>query len=106
MPRKSSFTAIKRAQSTITKKATVEVDVPGHKEIRTFLITKLMDWNAIIGHLMLHHLDTGMNIQDNTVFMQRNEKMRFDLHMLEKVTDTPVMQAAAIFTEAYDSPYV
>ena len=33
MPPKSLFTAIKGSKSTITKKATMEVDVQGHKEI-------------------------------------------------------------------------
>ena len=105
MPPTSSFTAMKLGKSTITKKATVAVDVQGHREIRTFLVTNLMHCNAIIGHLMLHHLYTGINIKDKSVFIQPNEKIRFDLHILQKVTDTPVMQAAATFTEEYDSLY-
>ena len=43
MPRKSLFTAIQGCKSTMTKKATMEVDVQGHKEIRTFLVSNLMD---------------------------------------------------------------
>ena len=31
--------------------------------------------------------------------------MRFDLNMLDRVTETPVMHAAATYTEDYDSPY-
>ena len=31
--------------------------------------------------------------------------MRYDLNMLDRVTETPVMQAAATFTKDYDSPY-
>ena len=64
---KSLFTAIKAYKSTMTNKATIEVDVQGHKEIRTFLVSNLMDWDAIIGHPMLHHLNTVMNVKDNRV---------------------------------------
>ena len=62
MPPKSLFTAIKGSKSTMTKQATIKVDVPGHKEFRTFLIRNLMDWNAIIGHPMLHYLNIVMNV--------------------------------------------
>ena len=30
--------------------------------------------------------------------------MRYDLNMLDRVTEIPVMQAAATFTEDYDAP--
>ena len=105
MPPKSLFTAIKGSKSTITKKATIEVDVQGHKEIRTFLVRNLMDWDAIIGHPMLHHLNTGMNVKDNRVSIQRKGKMIYDLNTLDRITETPIMQAAAIFTEEYNSLY-
>ena len=105
MPPKSLFTAIKGSKSTVTKKATIEVDVQGHKEFRTFLGSNLMDWDAIIGHPMLHHLNTVMNVKDNRVSIQPKGKMRYDLNMLDRVTETPVMQAAATYTEDNDSPY-
>ena len=31
--------------------------------------------------------------------------MRYDLNMLDRVTETPVMQGAATYREDYDSPY-
>ena len=31
--------------------------------------------------------------------------MRYDRNMLDRVTETPVMQAKPTFTEGYDSPY-
>ena len=105
MPLKSLFTAIKGSKSTMTKKATIEVDVQGHKEIRTFLVSNLMNWDAIIGHPMLHHLNTVMNVKDNRVSIQPRGKMRYHLNMLDRVTETPVMPTAATFTEDYDSPY-
>ena len=37
IPPKSLFTVIERSKSTITKKATIDVDVQGHKELRTFV---------------------------------------------------------------------
>ena len=89
----------------MTKKATIEVDVQGHKEIRTFLVSNLMDWDAIIGHPMCHHLNTVMNDKYNSVSIQAKGKMRHDLNMLDRVTETRVMQAAAKYTEDYDSPY-
>ena len=74
MPPTFLFTAIKASRSTMTKKAIIEVYVQGHKQIRIFLVRNLMDWDAIIGHLMLHHLDTVMGVKDNSVSMQRTEK--------------------------------
>ena len=105
MPPKSLFTAIKGSKSTMNKKATIGVDLQGHKEITTFLVSNLMDWDAIIGHTILHHFNTGMNVKDNRVSIQARGHMRYDLNVLDRVTEIPVMQAAAIFTEDYDSPY-
>ena len=64
-----------------------------------------MDWGAIIGHHMLHHLNTVMNVRDNRISIQPRCKRAYDLHILDRVTDTSVMQAAATFTEDYDSTY-
>ena len=105
MPHKSLFTAIKESKSTITKKTTIEVDVQGHKEIRTFFVSNVMNWDAIIGHTMLHHLNTVMHVKDNRVSIQPRRNIRYNLNMLDRLTETPVMQAAATFTEDYDSPY-
>ena len=105
MPPKSLFTANKGSKSTMTKKATMEVDVQGHKEITTFLVSNLMYWDAIIGHPMRHHHNTVMYVKDNRVSIQPTGKIRCDLHMLDRVTDTPVMLAAGTSTEKYDSPY-
>ena len=105
MPHKSLVTVIKGSKSTITKKASIEVDVQGHKGIRTCLDSNLKDWDAIMIHTMWHHLNTGMNVKDNRVSIQPRGKMRCDLHMLDRVTETPVMQAAATYTEDHDSQY-
>ena len=89
----------------MNKKATIQVDVQGHNEIRTLLVSNLMDWDAVISHPMLHHLDRVMCLKDNRVLIQSRGKMRYDLNMLDRVTETPVMQAAATYAEDYDSPY-
>ena len=89
----------------MTKKATIEVNVQGHKEIRTFHVRNLMDWDAIIAHPMWHQLNTIMHVKDNRVTIQPKGKMRYDLNMLGRVTETPIMQAAATLTEDYDSSY-
>ena len=105
MPRKSLFTAINGSKSTMTKEPTLEVDVQGHKEIRTLLVSNLLDWHAIIGHPMGHHLNTVMRIKDTRVSIQLIGKMRYDLPKLGKETETPVMPAAATFTEACNSSH-
>ena len=102
MPYKFLFTAIKASKSTMTRKATMEVDVQGHKQIRTFLVSNLMDWDATIGHPMLHHLNTVMSVTDNRVSIQARGKIRYDLNMLDRVPETPVMQVAATYIEDYD----
>ena len=98
------FTTIMESKSKISKKATIELDEARYIEIRTFLVTNLIYCDASIGHLMLHNLNTIMNVEDDRVIMEANGKMRYDHNMLDTVTDTPVMQAAAIFTEDYNSP--
>ena len=105
MPAKSLFTAIKGSKSTLSKKATIEGHVQGHKAIRTFLLSNIMNWDATIAHPILHHRNTVMHVKDNRVSIQHKEIIRYDLNMLDRVTDTPVMQAAATFTEECDSPY-
>ena len=105
MPAKSLFTVIKVYKSTMTKKATIEVDVQGLKNIRTFLGSNLMGWDAIIGHPMLHHLNTVMNVKDKRVSILHRCKMRYELNMLARVTETPVKQAAATYAADYESPH-
>ena len=102
LPPKSLFTAIQQSKSTMTKKATIEVNVQGQKGIRTFLVSNLMDWYAMLGHAILHHLNKRMSVKDNRVSIQPRGQMRYDLNMLASVTETPVMQAAATYTEDYD----
>ena len=104
MTAKSLFTENKGSKSTITKKSSIEVDVQGYKEIRTFLLSNLMHRDAIIGHPMLHHLNTVMRIKDVRVRIHPAGKMRYDFNMHDRVTETPVMQAAATYTEDDDTP--
>ena len=61
--------------------------------------------DVIIGYPMLHHLNTVMNVKDKRVSIQLVGNMRYDLHMLDRVTESPVMQAAAPFTKDSDSLY-
>ena len=105
MPAKSLFIAIKGSKSTLTRRATIEVDVQRQKEIRTFLVSNLIDWDVIIAYLILHHLKSVIHIKDNRVFIQPKGKMRYDHNMLDRVTVTLIMVAEATFTEEYDLPY-
>ena len=103
MSNKFLFTASEGSKSTMTKKATIEVDVQGYKGITTFVVSDLMDWDAIIGHPMWHHHNTVMTVKDNRLSIQARGKMRYDPDMLNTVTETHVMHATATWTEDYDS---
>ena len=45
-----------------------------------------MDWDAIIGQPMLHHLTTVMNVKDNRVSIEPKSEMRYEVNMLDRVT--------------------
>ena len=47
MDAKPLETAIKARRSTMTKKATVELDIQGNKITRIFYVSNLRDWDAI-----------------------------------------------------------
>ena len=54
---------------------------------------------------MLYDLNNVMNVNDNRVPIQSKGKMIYNLNMLDSVTETPVMHAAATFIGNYDSSY-
>lgn len=54
---------------------------------------------------MLHNLNTGMNVKDSRGSIQYKGKRRYDLYMLDKPTETPIMEIATTLTEDCDLIY-
>jgi len=79
-------TAIKGSKSYINTKATVEVDLQGHKESITFYVASLNEWNAILGNLALTTLRVVMDIAENQVSIYPRGKEPIALQMLDKQT--------------------
>jgi len=77
-------TAIKGSKSYINAKATVEVDLPGHKETIIFYVANLNEWNAILGNPALTTLRAVMNIAENQVSIYPKGKEPIELQMLDK----------------------
>jgi len=77
-------TAIKGSKSYMSAKATVEVDLPGHKENITFYVANLNEWNAILGNPALTTLGAVMDIAENQVSMYPRGKESITLQMLDK----------------------
>ena len=94
MDAKPLQTAIKGSRSTITKKATVELNIQANKMSRTFYVSNLRDWEAILGQHFLATLNVSMDVEDNEVCIQPTGKLREQLHMLQK-------QSHAVSTAAY-----
>jgi len=79
-------TAIKGTKSYINTKATVEVDLQGHKETITFYVANLNEWNAILGNPALTTLRALIDIAENQVSIYTRGKEPIALQMLDKYT--------------------
>jgi len=79
-------TAIKGSKSYISAKATVEVDIQGHKETITFYVANLNEWNAILGNPALTTLRAVMDIAENQVSIYPRGKEPITLQILDKQT--------------------
>jgi len=77
-------TAIKESKSYISAKATVEVDIQGHKETITFYVANLNEWNIILGNPALTTLRAVMDIAENQVSIYPRGKEPIALQMLDK----------------------
>jgi len=76
--------AIKGSKSYINAKATVEVDLQGHKEKITFYVANLNEWNAILRNPALTTLRAVMDIAENQVSIYPREKEPITFQMLDK----------------------
>ena len=84
MDAKPLETAIKGSRSTMTKKTTVELNRQGNKISRTFYVSNLSDWHAILGQPVLSTLNVIVDVKNNKVSMQPTGKPRQQLYMLQK----------------------
>jgi len=94
-------TAIKGSQLYINTKATVEVNLQGHKETITFYVANLNEWNAILRNPTLTALRAVMDIAENQVSIYPRGKESITLQMLDKQTMEYPSTAAQ-----YIHPYV
>jgi len=93
-------TAIKGSKSYISAKATVEVDIQGHKETITFYVANLNEWNVILGNPALTRLRAVMHIAENQVSIYSKEKEPITVQMLDKQT-MEYPSTAAQYIHAY-----
>jgi len=93
-------TTIKGSKSYISAKATVEVDIQGHKETITFYVSNLNEWNIILGNLALTTLRVVMDIAENQVSIYLRGKEPIALQMLDKQT-TEYPSTAAQYIHPY-----
>ena len=68
----------------MTKKATVELNIRGNKIRRTFYVSNLRDWDAILVQPLLATLNVMMDVKNNKVSIQPSGKPRHQLDMLQK----------------------
>ena len=67
--------AIKDRRSTMTKDATVILNMQGNKISSTFYISNLRDWDAILGQLFLAVLHMIMDVRNNKISIQSMWKL-------------------------------
>ena len=60
------------------------MDLKGHKEIITFYVANLYEWNAILGNPALTTLRAVMDIAENQVSIYPRGKELITLQMLDK----------------------
>jgi len=77
-------TAVKGSKSYINSKATVEVDIQGHKKTIVFYVANLKEWNARLGDRALTTLKAVMDITENKVTIHPKNKEPIELQMLDK----------------------
>lgn len=77
-------TAIKANRSTMTTKATGELNIQGHESSRTFNISNLRDCDAILGKLFPVVQNVCMDVRNNQVSIQSTGKLRQQVHILQK----------------------
>ena len=105
MDAKPLETAIKGSRPTMTTKVTVELNIRGNEISRTFYISNLSDWDAILGPPFLATLNVIMDVQNNMVFIQPIGKPRQQLYMLQKQSHAVSTAACAFYNYHHDISY-
>ena len=90
-------TAIKGSRSTITKQATVELNIQENKISRTFHVSNLRDWDAILGQPFLATLNVIMDVRNIKVSIQPTRSPRQQLDMLQKQSQAVSTIACSIY---------
>ena len=97
MDAKPLKTASKGSGSTITNKATVAHNVQGRKICRTFYVSNIRDWDAILGQPFLSTPNVIMDVMNNKVSIQPIGKLRQQLYMLPKQSNAVCTAACSIY---------
>ena len=100
MQQKPLETAIKGSRSTMLKKATVELDIQGHKETRTLYMANLKDWDVILGEPALNSLNAIFEIRDNKISIQPRFSQRYELEMITRKSNNNRIKVAALYMPA------
>ena len=83
----------------MTKKATVELNMQRDKISSTFYVSNCGDWDAILGQPFQATLHVIMNVKNNKVSIQPTEKLRQQLHMLQKQAHAVSTAACSIYDD-------
>ena len=89
-------TAIKVSRSTMTKKTNVELNIQGNKISKSFSVSNLRNWYAILVQHFLANLNVIIDVKNNKVSIHPIGKPRHHLHMLRKHCHTVSTAACSI----------
>ena len=84
----------------MTKKATDELNIQANEISRTFYVSNLIDWDAILGQPSLATLNVIMDVKNNEVSIQPTGKPRHQLDILQK--QSHAVSTAACSINNYD----
>ena len=97
MDTKHAGTAIKGSRAIITKKATVELNIWGHKISRTFYVSNFTKWNAILAQPFLSILHVMIDVRNHKYSIQATGKPRPYLYILHKQSHALSTAACSIY---------
>ena len=85
----------------MTKKATVELYIQENKIRRTFCVSNVRDWDAILSQAFLITLNVIIDVKHNKVSIQPTRKPKQHRHMLQK--QSHAVSTAACSMYQYDN---
>ena len=105
MDAKPLETAIKGRRSTMTKKATVELNIQENQSRRTLYVSNLRDRDAILGQPFLATLNVILDMKHNMVSIQPTGKPRKQLYILPLQSNAVSTAACSIYDYNHDISY-